>query len=104
MLRRSNAMTTTRLFRPLLIAAAVGLICPLFAATAKQGQKVTPPAKAAEPMKTPALRIDNSPVADGGKSGIVMTYADVLDPVQKAVVSVYSTKIIKERIAIDPFF
>jgi serine protease Do/serine protease DegQ len=104
MLRRSNAMTTTRLFRPLLIAAAVGLICPLFAATAKPGPKVTPPAKAAEPVKKPALRIDNSPVAEGGKSGIVMTYADVLDPVQKAVVSVYSTKIIKERIAIDPFF
>jgi len=34
----------------------------------------------------------------------VQSYADVLEPVQRAVVSVYSTKIIKERIAINPFF
>ena len=34
----------------------------------------------------------------------MQSYADVLEPVQRAVVSVYSTKIIKERIAINPFF
>lgn len=31
-----------------------------------------------------------------------MSYADVIEPAQKAVVSVYSTKIIKERLAINP--
>lgn len=36
--------------------------------------------------------------------GRIQSYADVLEPVQRAVVSVYSTKIIKERIAINPFF
>jgi serine protease Do/serine protease DegQ len=33
-----------------------------------------------------------------------MSYADAIEPVQKAVVSVYSTKIIKERISINPLF
>lgn len=52
----------------------------------------------------PAVRLDNSPLSEGAKSGVVMSYADVLEPVQRAVVSVYSTKIIKERIVIDPMF
>ena len=37
-------------------------------------------------------------------AGRVQSYADVLEPAQRAVVSVYSTKIIKERIAMNPFF
>src|SRR5690606_31804714 len=57
-----------------------------------------------DPAPKPVIQVDNTPVADGGKAGLVMTYADVLEPAQKAVVSVYSTKIIKERIAINPFF
>jgi len=42
----------------------------------------------------PALRVDNSPVS-AGKSAVVTSYADVLEPVQKAVVSIHSTKTIR---------
>jgi serine protease Do/serine protease DegQ len=59
--------------------------------------------EAAAPNKKPELRIDNSPVSDG-KSPVVTSYADVVEPVQKAVVSIYSTKIVKERFAVNPFF
>jgi Do/DeqQ family serine protease len=84
--------------RALLLSASVIMAGPMLAATAKDAKK------AAAPAKKPAVKLDSTPVADGGKSGLVMSYADVLEPAQKAVVSVYSTKIIKERIAIDPFF
>ena len=53
--------------------------------------------------KKPELRIDSSPVSDG-KSPIVTSYADVVEPVQKAVVSIYSSKTVRERVAINPFF
>ena len=49
--------------------------------------------------------VDSSELGPGADAaGRVQSYADVLEPVQRAVVSVYSTKIIKERIAINPFF
>ncbi len=51
----------------------------------------------------PELKLDSSPVGENtGK--VITSYADVIDPVQKAVVSVYSTKIVRERVRIDPFF
>jgi Do/DeqQ family serine protease len=53
--------------------------------------------------KKPGVRVDTSPVSDG-KSGLVTSYADVVEPVQKAVVSIYSTKIIRERFQINPLF
>src|SRR5688500_5105314 len=84
--------------RAVLVAAVAVLAGPLFGATAKEAKKSTAPAR------KPAIQVDSTPVASGGKAGLVMTYADVLEPAQKAVVSVYSTKIIKERIAINPFF
>ena len=73
-------------------------VCTTFGATAKEAKKP------ATPAKKPAIKVDSTPVASGGKAGLVMSYADILEPSQKAVVSVYSTKIIKERIAINPFF
>ncbi len=51
----------------------------------------------------PDIKFDNSPVGDGG-GRFVTSYADVVEPVQKAVVSVYSTKIVRERLRVDPFF
>lgn len=74
------------------------LATPLQAAGAKE------PRKKALPAKKPAVLIDDSDLAAGAAPGRVLSYADVLEPAQKAVVSVYSTKIIKERIAINPFF
>lgn len=52
--------------------------------------------------KVPVLKIDPSPLTDG-KTPVVTSYADVLEPVQKAVVSVYSTKIVREHVAVNPF-
>ena len=54
--------------------------------------------KEAAAVKKPTLRVDASPVSDG-KSTLVSSYADVLEPVQKTVVSIYSTKIVKQRVA-----
>ena len=90
-------MTTKQLLRSLLVSALLaGAVSPLPAASE--------PKKGAPKAKKPAIRVDSTPVADGAKGGLVVTYADVLEPAQKAVVSVYSTKIVKERIAINPFF
>lgn len=51
----------------------------------------------------PDIKYDASPVGDGG-GRVVTSYADVVEPVQKAVVSVYSTKIVRERLRVaDPF-
>jgi serine protease Do/serine protease DegQ len=83
----------------LLLAALVGgLAAPLFAANAK-GARMAPLGGV-----RPEVRVDSAPVAEGVRPGLVTSYADTLEPAQKAVVSVYSTKIVKERISINPFF
>ncbi len=51
----------------------------------------------------PVLHIDSTPVSEG-KSPIVTSYADVIDSVKQAVVSVYSTKVVRERLPVNPFF
>ena len=51
--------------------------------------------------KRPALRVDPSPVSDG-KSAVLTSYADIVEPVQKAVVSVYSKKTVRERVSANP--
>lgn len=58
-------------------------------------------AKDATTAAKPALRTDNSPVSEG-KSAVVTSYADVVEPVQKAVVSIYSTKVVHERVPVNP--
>ena len=55
------------------------------------------------PLKAPTLTIDNSPVADA-KAPVVTSYADVIEPVQKAVVSVHSAKIVRERLPVNPLY
>ena len=92
-------MTMSRLLPPLLVLVSLAAAGSAFAATPKRPAKSAP-----TPSQKPAVRLDPSPVSEGGKSGLVMSYADMLEPAQKAVVSVYSTKIIKERITINPFF
>jgi serine protease Do/serine protease DegQ len=87
-----------RMVRAAVVALMVMVACPLFGAAAKDA-KIS-----SAPVRKPAVKVDSTPVASGGKAGLVMSYADVLEPAQKAVVSVYSTKIIKERITINPFF
>jgi Do/DeqQ family serine protease len=92
-------MTSSPLVRSTLFAAALLVALPFAAISATDAKK-----SAAPLAKKPAVRIDSTPVRDGGKTGLVMSYADAIEPVQKAVVSVYSTKIVKERIAINPLF
>lgn len=50
---------------------------------------------------SPTLKLDASPVNDG-KSSLVTSYAEVIEPAQTAVVSVYSKKIVRQRVAINP--
>src|SRR5437773_2722823 len=96
-------MIALRFARSACIVIIIAAACQLFAATAKDARKpitqAPPP-----PAPKPQLRIDSTPVGDGARSGLVMSYADMLEPAQKAVVSVYSTKIIKERLTLNPFF
>jgi len=61
-----------------------------------QAQKVT--------AKKPELKLDSSPVSEGARPGEVVSYADRVEPVQRAVVSVYSTKIVSSRRQINPLF
>src|SRR6187431_1915272 len=58
-----------------------------------------PAKKAAEatPLKKPTLKIDSTPVTEG-KSPIVTSYADALDAIRPAVVSVYSSKTVREQV------
>lgn len=51
--------------------------------------------------KKPQLSIDPTPVSEG-KSSTLVSYADIVEPVQKAVVSVYSSKIVAQRAAPNP--
>jgi len=55
------------------------------------------------PLKKPIFTVDSSPVSEI-KAPVITSYADIVEPVQKAVVSVYSTKIIHERIAVNPLY
>ena len=76
-----------------------GLLAALTAFTTG-GFGATPiePTKTAneQPAAKPTLTLDNSSVS-AGSMPIVASYADIIEPVQKAVVSVYSTKIVRER-------
>ncbi|HYC72293.1 MAG TPA: Do family serine endopeptidase [Opitutaceae bacterium] len=57
-------------------------------------------AQTAEPKpagKMPALRVDTSPLG-GGPAPVVASYAETLDTVRPAVVSIYSTKLVRQRI------
>lgn len=50
----------------------------------------------------PQLKVDGTPLPDA-TNGVVASYADMVDKVQPAVVSVYSTKIVSNRANVDPW-
>ena len=58
-------------------------------------------AAAKDTLPKPVLKVDPSPVGAGGP-GVVTSYADVVGPVQKAVVSVYSAKTVRQHVM--PYF
>lgn len=76
--------------------SAVLILVGVVSTSAALSAKVVPPLR-----KLPALHVDSSPVGDS-KAPVVASYADVLEPVQLAVVSVYSKKIVKERTPVNP--
>jgi serine protease Do/serine protease DegQ len=80
------------------LAATVGV-----ALAAKAVPDTKDAKQAVTPNKKPELRLDSTPVSDG-KSAVVTSYADVIESVQKAVVSIYSTKTVRERVMINPLF
>ncbi len=53
--------------------------------------------KAAEPLKKPTLKVDPTPISDT-KSAVVTSYADALEAIRPAVVSVFSSKTIREQV------
>jgi Do/DeqQ family serine protease len=84
-------MNSRLVSRFLLVALLAPAFTPVFAAEDKPA-----PAK-------PTLKLDASPVGEGS-SKLVTSYADIVEPLQKAVVSVYSTKIVRERAQVNPMF
>ncbi len=86
---RFSMTSTLRFFLALAVAA------PLCGASADK--KATP----ATAKQKPVVKVDNTPIE--AKAGVVMSYADVVEPVQKAVVSIYSTKIVHQRVG-NPLF
>ena len=83
------------------LAAALAAGVPESFAAAKGAKAANAPA--AVPNPKPELRLDLSAIS-AGQSAVVTSYADVVEPVQRAVVSIYSTKIIKERVQVNPLF
>jgi len=75
----------------------------VLSAVAGLGASAREEAKAAGRAARPVVTIDGTPIGDG-RSGVVLSYADVLEPVQKAVVSIYSTKRVRDRLRSNPLF
>ncbi|HTZ20605.1 MAG TPA: Do family serine endopeptidase [Opitutaceae bacterium] len=86
-------MKLKSLLRLLSLALVLPVLCLAEAATAEVK---------AEAKKKPTLSVDATPIAQGVKPGLVASYADVVEPVQKTVVSVYSTKTVHQRV--NPLF
>ena len=75
-------------FSLVLASSLAGLSLGLLAADRKP---------ATPPLKKPALKVDTSPVSDA-KSPVVTSYADALEAIRPAVISVYSSKTIREQV------
>src|SRR5689334_12337412 len=76
------------LLRSFLAFGLVSVVPLAFAQGARQAKKA--------PTPRPAVRVDTTPVA--ASPGVVTSYADAVEPVQKAVVSIDATKITTQRV------
>lgn len=86
---------------PSLFSLAAGLLATeACSAAAALPSAAAVPAAAPAAAASPVLRRDYSPVSEG-KSPVVTSYADVVEPVQKAVVSIYSTKTV--HVPVNPW-
>jgi len=79
----------------LFLATALFGAQSVFAAIEKAAAK-SDTAKSA-PAKKPVLKVDSTPISDL-KSSVVTSYADSLEAIRPAVVSVYSSKIIRQQV------
>jgi serine protease Do len=79
------------------VLSPLALLVPFLALSVAAGAAVK------DARKAPSLQLDDTPLA-ASAGPAVASYADVLEPVQKAVVSVYSKKIVRERVAVNPLF
>jgi serine protease Do/serine protease DegQ len=59
------------------------------------------PGDGSPPAKMPELKRDLTPLNDG-KSAVITSYADVLEPVEREVVSIDSTRTVHERVQANP--
>jgi Do/DeqQ family serine protease len=81
---------------PLRSLVTLGLACLVVAAAPAQVTRAEKKAPApTAPNPRPVVRVDNTPL--GTMPALVTSYADIVEPVQRAVVSIDSTKIITER-------
>jgi serine protease Do len=85
---KSRFLTSTAILTA--FASALGL------AVAAHAAGDTPPN-----AKMPEIKRDTSPLNDG-KSAVILSYADVLEPVEKEVVSIDSTRTVHERVQANP--
>jgi Do/DeqQ family serine protease len=70
----------------------------VFSALEKAAPKAeAPKAAVPAPVKKPVLKVDSTPISDL-KSLVVTSYADSLDAIRPAVVSVYSSKVVRQQI------
>ncbi|MEI6105695.1 MAG: Do family serine endopeptidase [Opitutae bacterium] len=75
-----------------LLLTSLGLVIGLLAA-----EKSPAKAKSTVPVQKPVLKIDASPISEN-KSVIVTSYADALESIRPAVVSVYSSKLVRQQV------
>jgi serine protease Do/serine protease DegQ len=76
-----------------LLAAAIASALPVRAAET--------PAPASAPAKMPELRKDFSGINDG-KAAMIQSYADIVEPVEKEVVSINSSRTVHEKLQANP--
>ncbi len=84
-------MNSKRTVRFLTLVSAVASLSLGLVAADKTDKKPDPT------LKKPTLKVDSTPISDT-KSPIVTSYADALDSIRPAVVSVYSSKTVREQI------
>jgi len=75
-----------------LLTTILGLTAGLFAA-----DKAVDKTAARPTVKKPTLKVDASSISDT-KSAVVLSYADALEAIRPAVVSVYSSKIVRQQV------
>jgi len=78
-----------------LVASVVGVNLP--GASLEKTAPKAPAKSSGVPGKKPVLKVDSTPISDL-KSTVVTSYADSLESIRSAVVSVYSSKVVRQQV------